>query len=665
MRVKIARQSLSTPLRAIRLRNAAEWLFKPPNLNRETALRGSERLSAITHIVSAAEHLARPEYKERGGPDDWEILGPRIPEKFKFRRLVGNIASKPTVTTALDVGQVAAGGLLLLPTSSRTRLVANGFMAATNQLMRDRRQLGGDGSDHARTICNDMAFVARLGHRNPAVVDAALWGLGLQSTMSYTVSGAAKVMGPWWREGIAIERIMRTRSFGHEGVFKLARSYPRTTKACSHAIVAFECAAPLVYLFRGQLAKPYAIGAAAMHLGIGHTMALGRFIPSFGGMLCGLLYTSSPRSDHTQTGPKRSDLAPEYAAASLVGGLGVMAASVLYDRRENRRPKPNEAFFRTSDGSVLYYERHGKAKEGEDSPIFFLENGVGGPREQYLQLVMDLAEIGEVVTYHRAGLGPSQLGVGAGTSFEDTTSRAAELVGHIDRRDCRLLLLGHARGCPFTLGTAAQLDDGPHGVLILDLPPLNEGFDSLDAIVRNFELQERKMRWFLGVGMVPSKNLNLPGDNKVQSRLDKVDYRSLAVYLRDPTTWELSVKEIRALAAGPPASLDHDELQSLPVTLVASRSALNVREGYESGLAELVDANANHQLLILEDENRGDGVSVLSGKENRTELIDIVRDMAVRKKRDFASVERGREAQRPGTANTARKTDLDLQDVER
>ncbi len=643
------------------VREMVDWLFTPPNLNREVALRGAERLSALTNVVAAAEHLARPEYKERGGPDDWQILGARIPERFKLRRLVGDFAAKPTATMAIDASQVAAGVALLLPTGSRTRLVANGVLAATCQILSDRRQLGGDGSDHARTICNDMAFVARLGHKNPAVVDAALWGLGLQSMMSYTVSGAVKVMGPWWREGIAIERIMRTRAYGHEGTFKLARSYPRSTKALSHALVAFECAAPLVYLSRGRAAKPYAIGAMAMHFGIGHTMALGRFITSFAGMLSGAMYTAGDSESEANPENTRADLTPKYAAATLAAGLGLMALSVTSDRHENRKAKSDETAFQTSDGSLLYYRRQGQVTD--ESPVYLIENGVAGPREQYLQLGIDLADMGEVVTYHRAGIGPSQLGTDAGSSVEDVAARASELIKHIrsEKRPC--VVIGHGKGCCFAIATAAKVGDVLDHVLLLDPPAFEEDFETSDSMVRLFERQEQMMNWGLGVGMAPSHHLTLPGDNKVLSKLNKADYRSLAVYLRDPTTWAVAGQEIRAIASSANAYLQHLSQTSCPITLVTGRSILNISKDHESQLGSLVDTHEHLRLVILEDEDRGDGFSVLSGEENRRDLIDLAQDLNLREATSTSTVDQSVPARWPEANGSIPTANLHVKDV--
>lgn len=94
---------------------------------------------------------------------------------------------------------------MLAPRSpSAAKIAANGALAASSFVLHPRHHYGTDGSDQVSFLASTAAFIARSAGMRTAVTDHALWTVALQATLSYAVSGWAKLAGRSWREGTAL-----------------------------------------------------------------------------------------------------------------------------------------------------------------------------------------------------------------------------------------------------------------------------------------------------------------------------------------------------------------------------------------------------------------------------------------------------------------------------
>ncbi|WP_329339003.1 hypothetical protein OG866_28410 [Streptomyces sp. NBC_00663] len=270
--------------------------LRPPRLSREKALTLAEQISASTHLVSSLELLVRDRDRREGGLNDWNIArdnyAPRIPGLKKFLDIIADRRN----TQLLHGARALAAASLLVPGTPRAhRAAANGFLAVTSMAAYPRHSYGTDGSDQVSFIVQIAALTARLRQHDHRTVDAALWYVALQSTMSYAVSGYVKLVSPVWRSGAALPGIMRTETYGDERFYQLISDHPELSKLVAHAVLFMECAFPALFLAKGRLAPAMLAATGSFHLVNARAMGLGRFLTAFVATYPAVLYAAQPR----------------------------------------------------------------------------------------------------------------------------------------------------------------------------------------------------------------------------------------------------------------------------------------------------------------------------------------------------------------------------------
>ncbi|WP_189218858.1 MULTISPECIES: hypothetical protein [Streptomyces] len=154
------------------------------------------------------------------------------------------------------------------------------------------QRYGTDGTDQVTFITQSVSTIARIGNRNPRLVDACLWYIALQATLSYAISGIVKLPSEGWRSGEALPGVLRTESYGDPTVYKLARKHPRLTKTVAHAVLVLECSFPIAFAAKGAFAPLMLACTGSFHLVNARVMGLGRFALAFPSMYPAILYAA-------------------------------------------------------------------------------------------------------------------------------------------------------------------------------------------------------------------------------------------------------------------------------------------------------------------------------------------------------------------------------------
>jgi pimeloyl-ACP methyl ester carboxylesterase len=524
--------AVRTALRAIRRQ------FAP---DRSTALSAMERLGALTHLMSSLEYLKIARDPARGF-GNWEnnrklhVVGaPRV-------TALVDVIARPRVTLALHTGRVAAAAAILAPTPPRVRAAANGYLALSSTAMMLRHHLGNDGSDQAAMMVQTIATLARLGRRRPELVDACLWFVSLQSVLSYTAAGLAKVVSPVWRSGDALPGIMRTASYGDRRTWQLMVRHPRAARLLTTGIVALESLFPLAYAARGRLAPAFVATAAAFHFANGRVMALGRFVPAFLAMHPPVLYTTAPKrpAGTPAREQRRDDLVPVLALGAAAVGIGAGLAAQARRRRTVLTGHGDERTHTTASGNRLAYRIHDRSRDPGE-PAIVLESGLAFPAAGWAWLVPALARRYTVLTYQRAGYGASTYAGRGGYRLSHSVDDLVDLVtGVLPGRP--LILAGHSLGGYLALLAATALGTRVRGVALLDATHPGELRRSpLQAagartLTERLRIMPEALRLGLGGLLMPPDWLG---------RLPSAEQRLALAELRDPALWAAGRREWR------------------------------------------------------------------------------------------------------------------------
>ncbi|WP_395293763.1 alpha/beta fold hydrolase [Kitasatospora hibisci] len=554
-----------------RMAKALSTVFGPIPLSREQAMAVSERLAAATTVVSSLEYLRRKGDREPGGLNDWTIGRDTYVTLSPLRRRILDVVGDRRVTNALFCAQAAAGSALLLPHRGRWRGAASMFLGLSNIALYARRRYGTDGSDQVAMLVQTAVGAARMS-RTPQVQDALLWYVALQSNLSYAVSGWVKLLGAEWREGTALAGIMRTRTYGHEGMWRWAEQYPGTARWLAHSVLAMECLFPLVYLPGGVLARPMIASAAAFHAANGYFMGLGRFATAFTSMHPMVAYTTTPRSR-----PEVADRDDTMAAATALSLAGVAAFGALraVDRRQWARDSwPGSLSVATRHGNkISYYRMSGSAKGRK--PVIIMSCGLASSPEMFGWVLQTLREDGacDVITYSRAGIGPSSYAGDEPFTLQESVDDLVDLVTEVAPEDRPVVLVGHSLGGEIARRAALDLGDRVTGVVYLDsshpeeLQRSEKQGETAEALDRSIGIIAASLRSGLGVLMPhPAWVKDLPADVRRRAFAQFADSR---IWWTGRREWRAAEEYFRSFEGPLPPIASHAMVLSAQKTAEA------------------------------------------------------------------------------------------------
>jgi pimeloyl-ACP methyl ester carboxylesterase len=460
----------------------------------------SERLAAVTTLTSSLEYLTQRHQIREGGLNDWGIVKDVQAGSTPLVRRLLDAVSGPRTTVALHAARAAVAAGMLLPGNSRARGAGSLFLGATSALLYPRHRYGTDGSDQVAILVQTATGAARL-VPSPAAKDALLWYVALQANLSYLISGWVKLLGEPWRDASALGGVLRTRTYGHEGMFRWTRNHPKAARVLTHGVLSLECLFPLAYAAGGRLARPFIGSAVAFHLANGYFMGLGRFVTAFTAMHPMVAYTSTPRSHPAVAG--RDDRALGAALVLLAGATAVAAGTAVQRRLRATEGWHSSRTLTTRHDNRLQYEL---LSDGDgDAPVLVFAAGMVSTSEHYAWITERLAKDTEfgVLTYARAGYAGSRRGTRARYGLAESADDLVDLVRGAVAPHRKVILVGHSLGGEIARRAAARLgEDRLEGVVYLDSShpdELNRSKQQSETAVR-LRGSLLQMTWFLRLG---------------------------------------------------------------------------------------------------------------------------------------------------------------------
>ncbi|WP_148281456.1 alpha/beta fold hydrolase [Tsukamurella sp. 1534] len=580
-------------------------LSRRPRLGRDEALGGAERLAAVCHAVASAEYLTREIDRGPGGLADWSIERDEFLARSPRLGAVVDPVSGPAATRAAHIARLAAASALLAPTPAPVRAAAGASLAVTSAVLQPRNHFGADGADHVSFMVSAVCALARAGRANPRLVDACLWYLASQATLSYTASGWVKLTSPAWRSGRAVREVTRTRTYGDPLAWKVFDSFPRVTAALERGVLACECLFPVSLLFGGRPAPFFAAAMGTFHLANTRVMGLGRFFWAFTSMYPPLLYATDRRrraGGADAAGAPRSDAFPRTVALGAAAAAVALNGARLRRRRRVRAGRGDERVLRTAAGA-LRYRVAGEPPGAAATATVILVNGLGAIPEAWEHLALDLAADHRVITYDRAEDPP------LGGSLDAEVTRLADLV-RAEGAGAPVHLVGHSLGGYLALRAAESAGPAVGAVTLLDA--------SHPGQLRRSEVQAtgtaqlgaalRIIAWSMRLGLG-----ELAQRPRTVDRLPEHVRGPAVDRFRDPRLWAAADREWRELlrdfeakAGDPPAtavprlvvtaelSEAHDPVHARLQDEYAAAGALARRE---------VIAGADHDDLLYREEH--------------------------------------------------------------
>ncbi|QQD76265.1 alpha/beta fold hydrolase [Curtobacterium sp. YC1] len=590
------------PLRAPRLRaitagigDALTAVSRP-----RTALLAAERMSAVTQVLSSVEYLFSRRDQRPGGLGDWtygrSAMAARFPKLMPFLDRV----SEEKIDNVVHVLRIGAGLSLFLPSHvTAHRAPANAFLAASALVLHPKNHYGSDGSDQLAFLVQTSAALGRVGRGSPRAAEAAVWFLAMQAALSYSVSGLVKIVSRTWRTGEALPGILRTRTYGDEGLYRFLTAHPRLSRLAAHTVLVLETAFPLVFVLPTRAAYGVVGAMAAFHLANARYMGLARFVWAFMATYPAILSLVQGRAARSLTGgAHRSPARLPVIVASVTGILAVVGIGSALVRRAGieRADGPEARRHRTRSRNVLSY-RLRRAPGAQPLPLVVFESGHQSSATYWHWYGEELAGRVDTLFYSRAGYGASSYFSRDSYSLQESVDDLVDLVDAV-AADRDVVLVGHSLGGYLVTRAAERLGSRVTGVVLLD--PTHPGEVAVSAVqAEGARMLDMSMRLVapslrLGLGVM----LDVPP--WVSLYPDEVAAR-LRAELRDHALWSTAKREWTSLYQVFRAPVGTLPTTSARVDVVAADRTLREHPHQRALDEEFVGAGDDGRFTVVDD----------------------------------------------------------------
>jgi hypothetical protein len=223
-----------------------------------------ERLAAIGVVISSSEWLVARDQLHPTGLLGWDVacLRHALFVRRGLASALGALFSYPNVLVLVVLRGLSACLLIVGPPLPLGVRIGAAFMVAiTSALIGLRCPFGLDGADQMTTFIFGTLFLALLSSRL-WVLEVFVWALAVQSCLSYSTAGIAKLTSQEWRSGSAIASVWNTRIYGWSRVGAPLRAHPKVSLCVGWSLIAFEC------LFFVSLFGPRPATIAVLAIGV-------------------------------------------------------------------------------------------------------------------------------------------------------------------------------------------------------------------------------------------------------------------------------------------------------------------------------------------------------------------------------------------------------------
>lgn len=564
----------------------------------EFALGLTERLAAITSLVSSLEQLTIRGNRQFGGLNDWSQLRDSVPPHLNFVKSLGDRIYRGYGVEILHVVRISASMVTLFPTRNRTvRAVAGAVNVGAALALAPVHNNGGDGSDQASFATQAVTTIARASN-STAVKHAALWSIASQAVLAYQTSGWVKLLGDAWRSNEALVGVMRTRTYGARTVWRLLDRYPMLSRAGEVGTLVIECAYPVVFALSPRYRNGYIAGIAGLHLAIAAAMGLGRFVPAFLSLQPAVLYTATQL--HSGRRVDSGFFLPAFAV--VVSGTSVAAIALrLKDDRLSRRPGVGQEVVEVPSGlrlAVRFLDHPDPA-----APLLVFENSLIATQEYWDPVISHLKDRFAILTYNRPGYGASS--DQTSTPLASYTSDLNALIGRF-RAARPVWGVGHSLGGYLLWSHRAELDAAMRGFVLLDPTVNSASSDSArlaergEPITRSLKLVATSLRSGWGMFLNPDiwKIAALADDQP--AALPSI-YRNDRIWRAGIAEWQISLNDLDSVTGTQPASVDHEVVvvSAVGVKMTEDTNADSHRTLAETAGGRHLSLRSSHDGLLV------------------------------------------------------------------
>lgn len=173
------------------------------------------RLYGVYLLLTSLEYLSLYEHFTDNGVFSWKIMRTGMHPAIANTNLGGLFHAKG-ISLIILVRLVISLYFLMAPFYAIPAWTIV-ILVTTTLLLSIRCRLGNDGTDQMSKIIGITLLISFTSH-DPAITTLGLYFIAVQAILAYVIAGAAKLLSPKWRSGLAVFQIMNTETFGYRSI---------------------------------------------------------------------------------------------------------------------------------------------------------------------------------------------------------------------------------------------------------------------------------------------------------------------------------------------------------------------------------------------------------------------------------------------------------------
>ena len=247
----------------------------------DTVYHATTILLGVGLAIKALETISLLPAYERHGVFDYSIAGS---DSFLGSRLFPQISSLYSRTGVLILSAVSISSFLMLLFVDFGSLAFRALLLLLilpNVALYYRQAFGLDGADQMSLLILLSLLICFIPWADPEIQKVGIWFIGLQLSLSYLVSGVAKLASKEWRTGTAIPGILSTFTYGTRLTRRFFVKHRRLSLAVCWFVIAIEVLIPFGLFFGPQGALVVLGVGLMMHVSIAIIMGLNDFVWGF------------------------------------------------------------------------------------------------------------------------------------------------------------------------------------------------------------------------------------------------------------------------------------------------------------------------------------------------------------------------------------------------
>jgi hypothetical protein len=238
-------------------------------------------LLSIGLFIKSLEYIVVIKLFSKGSIFDYSVIGIDLFQLSKLGSFFKVIYSKKGVLLLSLISILTVLAVFFTRFQSILFYIALGILLLVNLILYYRHSYGLDGADQMSLLIIITILLCFLINQNDLVGKIGLFFIALQLSISYIVSGIAKLFSEKWRSGTAIQGILSTYTYGTAFTRNWLTKNKSLCKIICWTTILMETLFPISLFFGSDITLIFLGFGFLFHLSIAIVMGLNDFVWSF------------------------------------------------------------------------------------------------------------------------------------------------------------------------------------------------------------------------------------------------------------------------------------------------------------------------------------------------------------------------------------------------